>query len=105
MRRLFQMLPDGRDYPLPPREIVQRLDVAGTGEAGLGTITVAAHFGYGAAAGIVYALLPRRMISSGSYGALVWALSYLGWIPLAQTLPPATEHPATRNLRMCFDFG
>ncbi|WP_394892286.1 hypothetical protein ACG873_13280 [Mesorhizobium sp. AaZ16] len=100
MRRLFRMLPDGSDYPLPPREIVQRVDAAGTGEAGLRTATVTAHFGYGALAGIVYALLPRRMISGGSYGVLVWALSYLGWIPLARILSPATEHPATRNLLM-----
>ncbi|WP_353643233.1 hypothetical protein [Mesorhizobium sp. WSM2239] len=100
MRRLFRILPDGHDYPLPPREIVQRVDVAGTGERGLRTATVTAHFGYGAIAGSVYALLPRRMISGGSYGVLIWALSYLGWIPLARILSPATEHPAARNLLM-----
>lgn len=100
MRRLFRMLPDGHGYPLPPREIIERVDVAGTREAGLRTATVTAHFGYGALAGIIYALLPRRMISGGSYGVLVWALSYLGWIPFARILLPATEHPGTRNLLM-----
>lgn len=64
--------------------MVQRVNAAGTDEAGLRTVTATAHFGYGAIAGIVYALLPRRMISGGSYGVLVWALSYLGWIPLAR---------------------
>jgi hypothetical protein len=30
----------------------------------------------------------------------VWAGSYLGWLPAAGILSPATEHPARRNALM-----
>ena len=30
----------------------------------------------------------------------MWAASYLGWIPAAGLLKPATEHPARRNFMM-----
>jgi hypothetical protein len=31
------------------------------------------------------------------YGVLVWGASYLGWIPGARILKPATQHPGRRN--------
>jgi hypothetical protein len=100
MRRMFRLLPVAERYPLPPREIAERVVPADIEEADLHSATVTAHFGYGAMAGAIYALLPRRTIGGGSYGLLVWTLSYLGWIPLARILLPATEHPARRNLLM-----
>ncbi|MBA2468114.1 MAG: hypothetical protein H0V37_01765 [Chloroflexia bacterium] len=59
---------------------------------------IAAHFGYGAACGTVYALvtpaLPRRPAAKGLiFGALVWAVSYLGYLP-AMKLYPAPDDDA-----------
>jgi uncharacterized membrane protein YagU involved in acid resistance len=34
------------------------------------------------------------------YGVLVWGVSYLGWIPGARILKPATQHRARRNVLM-----
>jgi hypothetical protein len=34
------------------------------------------------------------------FGLVVWAGSYLGWVPAAGILPPATEAPARRNALM-----
>jgi hypothetical protein len=35
-----------------------------------------------------------------AYGLAVWAGSYLGWLPAAGVLPPATEEPAGKNAVM-----
>ncbi len=99
MRRLYAQLERRDRYPLPPREIVDRL--AGTdGEQYLRSETLLAHFGFGASAGAVFALLPPRERSGLLYGVGVWSLSYLGWIPTARILEPAWRHPAQRNLLM-----
>jgi hypothetical protein len=38
---------------------------------------------------------------SGALGGFgIWFGSYLGWIPAARILTPATEHPARRSLLM-----
>ena len=99
MRHLFgQVGPENR-YPLPPREITERVVPAGQ-EAHLQTGTMLAHFGYGALAGAIFALLPLPRMSGVPYGIAVWALSYLGWIPAVGILKPATRHPRERNLLM-----
>ena len=61
-----------------------------------------AHFGYGAATGAAFAAATgsRDPAAGAAYGVLVWAGSYLGWIPAAGILRPAWEHPARRNLLM-----
>src|SRR5690606_29575821 len=84
-------------YPLPPREITQ--DLLHSDERRAASRTLLAHFGFGAFAGALYGLLPRR-VPGVLFGPLVWAASYLGWIPLAGILKPATRHPAPRNLLM-----
>jgi hypothetical protein len=63
------------------------------------TLTMAAHFGYGAATGALYAAArPRGNPGLGAlYGVLVWGASYLGWIPATRILRPATQHPGRRN--------
>ncbi|WP_287289154.1 hypothetical protein [Mesorhizobium sp.] len=99
MRRLHPLL-DKRDrYPLPPREIVERVATAGD-EQGARTSTLLAHFGFGALTGSIFALLPMRRGNGILYGLGVWALSYLGWIPAANILAPAWRHPVYRNLLM-----
>jgi uncharacterized membrane protein YagU involved in acid resistance len=64
--------------------------------------TIAAHFGYGAAVGAGYALAERLMplprgFRGPTYGMLVWAASYAGWLPAIGTLPPPQHRPGGRN--------
>ncbi|BES70232.1 hypothetical protein RE428_12500 [Marinobacter nanhaiticus D15-8W] len=109
MGRLHKRLPREEQYPLPPREItedvVERMPVnKPRGDTSLTQLTLAAHFAYGAAAGTLWgALAPKnqRPVAGGmAFGLAVWAASYLGWIPAAKVLRPATQHPARRNLLM-----
>ena len=101
-------LPASEKYPLPPREITGRvLEKAGVSATPLemSEATLVAHFGYGAAAGALYGLLPSKKIHEplrigAGLGALVWIFSYFGLLPALNILRPATEHPARRNLLM-----
>lgn len=106
MRRLHRRLPQPERYPLPPREIVERVvpEPAGAalGEGARQDLTMAAHFGYGAATGALYALVRPGSgpLAGAGYGVLVWAASYLGWIPAGGILRRATRHPLRRNALM-----
>ena len=95
---------------LPPHQITKKL-TARVGvkkhlsESQLSAVTLANHFGYGAAMGGLYSLLFARMplprFAKGMmWGLLVWLMSYLGWLPAANILPPATEHSNRRNILM-----
>ena len=85
--------------PMPPEEITsQTLDRAGVrdeaGEAGTDALAAFAHFGFGAAAGALYApiadCLPGpRPVAAAAYATGVWAVSYLGWAPALHLVPPA----------------
>jgi uncharacterized membrane protein YagU involved in acid resistance len=105
-RAMHRRLPAGQRYPLPPREIIEgALPVAakrGLDEQQRQSVTLAAHFGYGAATGALYALLrPRGSVLSGAaYGVLVWTVSYFGIMPGLGILQPAHEHPRRRNWLM-----
>ncbi|HEX8442813.1 MAG TPA: hypothetical protein VF631_04115 [Allosphingosinicella sp.] len=105
MARMHRRLPPEDQYPLTPREIVdsgaEMLDLElSDGQAR--DLTIAAHFAYGAGCGALIALAhPRIGKRAGALaGASVWLASYLGWIPMAGVLKPATQHPARRNLLM-----
>jgi hypothetical protein len=96
MRALHRRLAEDDRYPLPPREITASL----VGEKDHSALrTILAHFGFGAAAGALYAAIPRAP-SGLIFGPLVWVASYLGWVPAGRILVPATHHPQTRNLLM-----
>ena len=107
---LHRRLPRRDRYPLPPREITSRIAQAAGVHAHMDErqrvdATLASHFAFGAAAGALYPWFAGRTalppVASGvAYGLAVWTASYLGWIPLARILNPATEHPARRNLLM-----
>ncbi|HWH18434.1 MAG TPA: hypothetical protein VNT77_08905 [Allosphingosinicella sp.] len=105
MSRLHRRLPPKENYPLTPREIIDSMGAkAGakpTGELAK-DLTTAAHFGYGAAAGsLIAAANPRIGPATGAAaGVAIWTASYMGWIPAAGILKPATEHPPRRNLLM-----
>jgi len=95
--RLFEP----RQAKLPPRLITDRLlgrkasDEAGRWHA------LAAHFGFGAATGALFALWPPPSVGKGVvFGLAVWAVSYLGWVPGLRLMPPATRQPARRNAIM-----
>lgn len=99
MRRLHRHLSDEKRYPLPPREIIDRMMVEGN-EKHARTNTLAAHFGFGALTGAIFAYLKPNCRSGPLYGVGVWLLSYFGWVPAARILAPAWRHPAERNLLM-----
>ena len=99
MRRLFPQLPARQQYPLPPREILDRIRPEVPFGSDRARQTLLAHLGYGAVAGALYALLPRRP-SGLLYGSAVWALSYLAWLPGLRILKQAQFHPGQRNLLM-----
>lgn len=110
MEGLHASLPPQEQYLLPPRQITMEAaeavgvedDLSEPEKAGA---TMAAHFAYGAGAGAVYGALaphiPLTPVLSGiAFGLAVWTGSYLGWLPAAGILPPATEEPARRNALM-----
>lgn len=91
----------------PPKRIVEEaLDATGIphSEPTEAALAVAAHFGFGAAAGGVYTTItPRRFrgVRSGiCFGLLVWAVSYAGWIPGLRILPPPAKDRPGRQWTM-----
>lgn len=105
MRRMHEKLPARQRYQLTPREIVDssaaKLDVPLEGEAAK-DVTTAAHFAYGAASGALLGAASVTMgpVSGATGGLAIWLGSYMGWIPAARILKPATQHPRRRNLLM-----
>lgn len=99
MWRLHRRLPETQRYPLPPREILQ--EVTGRRD-GVGDLTTAAHFGFGALAGALLAAanVPARPAPMAAAGVGIWAGSYLGWVPALGILKPASAHPLRRNALM-----
>lgn len=111
MIAMHRRLPRRERYPLPPRAVTMEvLDSVGVQEQQLDEsqksgVTLLSHFGYGAGVGALYAPLAHAVrlppLASGCiYGLTVWAGSYLGWLPAAGLITPATEHPARRNALM-----
>jgi hypothetical protein len=93
MEALHKRLAFRHRHPLPPRHIVERA----LGKLGIGhraaeeerrALTIAAHFGYGAAAGALYGALagpmrPPPLPAGVGFGLFVWAISYLALMPMA----------------------
>jgi uncharacterized membrane protein YagU involved in acid resistance len=112
MLLLYRRLPAEERQPLPPRRIADAFvgrahaeDDLTEGEETL--VALAGHFGYGAVTGALYSLAYRRLrlpalVSGVSYGLAVWVASYLGWLPAAKVLPPATRDTPGRNFLMVF---
>ena len=105
-----RFLPRGQRYDLPPeiltKELAHRAHVRYRMNKGqiLGA-TLVSHFGYGAAMGMLYALLGRKMSLPSAargtlFGVLVWAGSYLGLLPLLGMSESGHREPARRNLMM-----
>jgi uncharacterized membrane protein YagU involved in acid resistance len=105
MRRLHARLPVEERYPLTPREIVDSAAEQHGVELANETAkdaTLAGHFLYGAACGAAVGAINPRMSSAGGAlaGVGIWLASYMGWIPAAGILKPASEHPPRRNALM-----
>jgi hypothetical protein len=110
MAAMHRRLPSWQRYRLPPRTITLRLaDRVGIGrhldEPARSAATVTGHFGYGALVGAVYAVAcgtrrDRPLAAGAAFGLAVWGASYLGWIPAARIMRPATEQPTERTALM-----
>jgi hypothetical protein len=100
MRRIHGALPPAERYPLPPREITERV-VPGLAENDAVDLTVLNHFGFGAVTGALMSGVRAPGPAGGSlWGVAVWLASYFGWVPAARILRPAASHPARRNALM-----
>ncbi len=110
MKLMHEQLPEHEQYPLPPRAVTMEIaEEAGVkeklDEPEREGLTWAAHFAYGAGCGAVYAPLARRsglppVLSGAAFGVAVCAGSYRGWLPAADIIRPATEHPPRRTALM-----
>jgi len=114
MELMHRFLPAREQYPLPPSLITAELAKEVKIDRQLDqhqhvALTLLNHFGYGAAAGALYApladalgpTLPLPAALRGiAFGCIVWAVSYLGLLPALGILRPATDHPARRTLLM-----
>ncbi|MGE5594927.1 MAG: hypothetical protein ACM3S1_02695 [Hyphomicrobiales bacterium] len=102
-------LPEERE-PVPPEQVTEntarKLDIADDLPGGWRTpVSLAAHFGYGAAAGGIFGPLARRSrlpaIAIGMvYGLGVWAFSYLGYLPALGLRREPKHDPPARTLMM-----
>lgn len=99
-----------RNEPMPPRQVTMRAaEAAGVdgemNEPARDAATAISHVSYGATAGAAYVAAAHRLpggpVTRGAiFGLGVWAGSYLGWLPAARVLPPATRWPVGRNVMM-----
>lgn len=108
MEAMFPELPLLQRYPLPPRGITMNVaDSLGIkqemNESQRKALTLASHFGYGAAMGSMYAAVQRHLpgpLGGAAFGLGVWAANYLAMLPAARLYPHAAHSPPERNLLM-----
>ena len=108
---LHRQLPSHEQQPLPPREVTVEMarragaEGAVDSESKREASTWLSHFGYGAATGTLYGGLAPRIplgpVSGGVlWGLVVWAGSYLGWLPAAGIRPSSEKQPPRREALM-----
>jgi hypothetical protein len=111
MKLMHEQLPREERYPLPPRQVTEGVAEKAGVEERLGederqAATWVSHFAYGTACGALYGALTgeradeRPLLAGVGFGLAVWAGSYLGWLPAAGIISPATEHPPRRTALM-----
>jgi uncharacterized membrane protein YagU involved in acid resistance len=100
-----RVLPHWQRYALPPEQITSELASRSKLDDHLDkrrllAAALTSHFCYGSAMGAIYRLLRRTVPESPatgvSFGLLIWAVSYLGWLPAADILPPPPDEPRRR---------
>lgn len=107
MRAIRRRLPPHERDPLPPAQVtVNAAEVVGVAHQlsrrQKQNAFLAAHYGFGAAAGAVYGLLAPHLPGPGAlngvaYGLTVWASSYLGVLPAAGLYKPPDRESAARH--------
>ncbi len=110
MNRLHRSLPAKDQQAIPPSRITAALESAVTSGTKPSheqhqTLTMVAHYGYGAAMGSLFGAAATKWIrptaSTGVlFGLGVWAASYLAFLPAAGLHEPATEESPGRNEMM-----
>lgn len=89
--------------------LLQRMGLAGAvrDEDSRDALAAANHLGFGTAAGAIFGLLSRRLppsvprIAAGmTYGAMIWTVSYMGWVPFLRLMPPPDEDEPARPALM-----
>lgn len=110
MDRLHESLPEGERYALAPRLLTERILLAPAKWRDLpedqrARMALVAHYAYGAVTGALYPLAANvsgapSVLTGVLFGVVIWAGSYLGWVPAARALSPAIRHPARRNALM-----
>ena len=104
IERLHSRLPISQRYPMPPREVTGAIvgETPSHKRKHVGELAIAAHFGFGAAAGVLLAALnpTGRPLPGVIIGIGVWAGSYFGWIPALRLLKPVSQHPTQRTVVM-----
>jgi uncharacterized membrane protein YagU involved in acid resistance len=68
-------------------------------------LATALHFGFGSAAGALFGVIaPKRLIAripmGMTYGAAIWGVSYMGWIPAFGIMPHAARDRRDRQMVM-----
>ena len=95
----------------PPERIVEAaLDAADldtTTNASEDVLAVASHYAFGIGCGVLFSVLHARrrlpgpaIVHGVAFGMMVWALSYLGWVPALGILPPAHRDRSGRRRTM-----
>lgn len=107
MLALHKRLPRHEQHALPPEEITWKLASRVGVQENLSQTqheiaTWAAHFGFGTGAGLFYGLFADKVqappvLKGAAFGLLVWAISYLGWLPEAGILNQPKQQPARPN--------
>ena len=110
MLLMHRLLPRWQKYALPPERITHELsERAGTDKfldkPRLLGATLVSHFGYGAFMGTLYGMLRKRVklpaaVKGSIFGVIIWAGSYLGWLPAMDMAAAGTEEPLRRNALM-----
>jgi putative membrane protein len=105
-----RLLPGWQQYALPPEKATQEMaERTGTDKyldkPRLVGSSIVSHFGYGAAMGALYTTLTRQIhlqpvLKGTLFGLVIWAASYLGWMPLADIPVAAPREPIRRNMMM-----
>lgn len=93
---------------MPPEKITAKLlNRAGVrrGAAQQDALATLLHFGFGAAAGAGFGVVaPGRVVvrvpAGMAYGAAIWGVSYLGWVPALGIMAPAHRDRADRQVAM-----
>jgi uncharacterized membrane protein YagU involved in acid resistance len=93
---------------MPPETITATmLHRAGVGHSGdqQDALATVLHFGFGAAAGAAFGVIaPKplmvRVPAGMAYGAAIWGVSYMGWVPAFGIMPPADRDRRDRQAVM-----